>query len=1739
MKISKRILSLALALVMVLALMPELHITADAAAAEPITTVIDTGAEITLTDADGDGFYDIKTADDLFAFSSLVCNDYATYKSINVELLSDIDVNPGYVFHSDGTVTKDGAAVTEGWRVWLPVCKQWGDYYLGHFNGNYHTITGLYYTGQYAAFIRFIRDASVVENVGLENTYFYAPDDGASGFIYNASGDSSTPVIRNCWAAGTVIGDRSAAGMLNSASIRSCEYGCILENCFYSGNIISTYDNVLFFPAGGVRSGTVKISNCFYDNSKLITGSSKKIDGGFTGVTTEQFVNGHVAYLMGDVYGQNIDNGQPASSHPIFNGPQVYKVGPCSNTRYSNTPGEITHNNDLVEDKYYNDDDLCIYCGTKAYPSGICSNPVYGSTPGEMYHDNNKVDSKYYDENGYCLKCGALRSNPITELWVSSVAVVEDGVVKTTSGTGWSFDSATATLTLTDGASLYSGGKDSNKLHLASGIYCEGDLNIISNGTVSVDGYYYGIYINTGLLNLDVQSGTLTVNNTFAISSAAYGLSANIAENTVLNLRGDRFSFGYSGAKSVALSGKGTVNCSSTFDADSGLLKIDGITLNFQGTATYPDLSAKNLIIGENSPATLNLMCVIDSAVRVTENVRIIGSKVTIGPKSGTTWVYGFYASSITVEDSVIIMEELKGSSHTNFGFVGNLTVSGNSHIRGRVSSPNTDRGFCDGTVTVNGNYYYRTGSSAAFEYNTVSAAEKIDYFELITESHLGYVSNSDTHSKVCGDENCPAHVVVDTASHEGGTATCVALAVCEVCGAEYGYKDSDNHTGEETVEWDWNNHGDGTCYVETSLRCADCDAQLDSNSGEATLVNTVEGTNCVNPGSQTFSITLTLGDREYSETKTFIIPNDNHTNMGANGICSGCGGYQPAVWNEEESVYEISNAGQLMWFAELVNGGETDAKGVLTADIDLNGITWIPIGGANSYTGTFDGNGKTIAMGNQTATQSNYGIIGKMSGATVKNLNVTGDLTVDATVEYLAGVVGYSQSGTIENCNSYVNITLTENAAGSKKVAGIVGSFENGTGKTTVSKCANYGNIIANGAEECVSGISGYANRYDKITDCANYGNITANNVNYVAGILAYVNYNTFGGLQNCLNTGTVTGNTTYVGDIMGWARDYTAGTITNNYYTGSNGFGAVNSGKEAKAEQVNAEQLASGEVAFKLGDAWGQTIGTDSYPTPGGAKVYYGYTDCFAAEKIYTNKVAYDEKPEHAIDSTTGKCPFCEMEMAQAKVTSGDVDTYYETLASALGAAKSGDTVTLCKDVDIGETDHTIPQGVTFAGGEYTVDGRGAGWVNNEGTIVSGKFAFCVDNSGTIQGGKFTFAVLNHGDICGGSFLNIDCGMESTLSGPVTITSSIQYMDECRIDLREASVEGAAVNNGTEEDLPVSIFNLPEGYALEFNDTVVSVLPAWETGYVVKHTHTFETRYDETHHWTECVCGKTTEKAAHSAFEYTDKGDGTHDKVCTECGSAVTEDHTAFEYTDEGDGTHDKVCSECGSAVTEDHTPDETVGQTCKGYQCAGCGVWYGEATEHNYVGNTCTVCGDVLKARFEDVSEGQYFYEPVEWAVEKGITKGTSDTEFSPNENCNRAQVVTFLWRAAGSPEPSSTENPFTDVKEGDFYYKAVLWAVEKGITKGTSDTEFSPSENCNRAQVVTFLWRAQGSPASDTAVNFNDVRPNQYYTTAVAWAVEKGITNGISDTEFGIFNICNRAQAVTFLYRTMAE
>lgn len=256
-------------------------------------------------------------------------------------------------------------------------------------------------------------------------------------------------------------------------------------------------------------------------------------------------------------------------------------------------------------------------------------------------------------------------------------------------------------------------------------------------------------------------------------------------------------------------------------------------------------------------------------------------------------------------------------------------------------------------------------------------------------------------------------------------------------------------------------------------------------------------------------------------------------------------------------------------------------------------------------------------------------------------------------------------------------------------------------------------------------------------------------------------------------------------------------------------------------------------------------------------------------------------------------------------------------------------------------------------------------------------------------------------------------------------------------------------------------------------------------------------------------------------------------------------------------GGYTGDEVCTVCGKvfkqgsvifALGHDPQPARVKAPTCteSGYTgdliCTRCGDMTQTGTTvaaagHKFFGGVCSVCGTKgaeAVPEFDDVKPGAFYFDAVQWAVENGITNGTGKNTFSPNNVCSRYQIVMFLWRAAGQPEAKAAVS-FADVKPGDIFYEAVQWAVERGITKGTSSTSFSPFAPCTRGQIVTFLYRSAGSPKVSGACNFSDIPADSFCRDAVIWASSEGITNGTSAGRFSPNEGCTRAQVVTFLYR----
>lgn len=280
-----------------------------------------------------------------------------------------------------------------------------------------------------------------------------------------------------------------------------------------------------------------------------------------------------------------------------------------------------------------------------------------------------------------------------------------------------------------------------------------------------------------------------------------------------------------------------------------------------------------------------------------------------------------------------------------------------------------------------------------------------------------------------------------------------------------------------------------------------------------------------------------------------------------------------------------------------------------------------------------------------------------------------------------------------------------------------------------------------------------------------------------------------------------------------------------------------------------------------------------------------------------------------------------------------------------------------------------------------------------------------------------------------------------------------------------------------------------------------------------IEKLAHDFSVlQHDETQHWFKCSrCDATNSKIAHTGGTATCTAKA-HCEVCdAEYGELAAHDFgNNLEYCKNGCGTKNP-----------NYVPP------------------YNPPHKPSVKPNPTPSKPETPENPFVDVKKDDYYYDAVIWAVGKGIAKGVTDTTFQPNASCTRAEMVTFLYRAAGSPEPTNKVNPFTDVAEDSYYYKAVLWAVEKGIAKGTSETTFSPNDTCTRGQAVAFLYRYANSPAVSGSNSFADVSETAYYYDGTLWAVSKKVTEGTSATTFSPNDLCTRGQIVTFLYRYMGK
>ena len=845
-----------------------------------------------------------------------------------------------------------------------------------------------------------------------------------------------------------------------------------------------------------------------------------------------------------------------------------------------------------------------------------------------------------------------------------------------------------------------------------------------------------------------------------------------------------------------------------------------------------------------------------------------------------------------------------------------------------------------------------------------------------------------------------------------------------------------------------------------------------------------------------------------------------------------------------ESDPYQIADGAQLAYLASEVNKGQPyeNACFVLTADIDLGNHDWTPIGNSFSdalfggtdysvFAGNLDGKGHTvsnISIGTEGAPLESdvFGLFG-MTGGKLSNLNLDG-VTICGTAKNvsgyvigLAGALSGSASGPVENCH-VANLSMTmktpdSGMAAAYWIGGLVGALDG----EHIDECSVSGRITETSGKGSIGGLIGELGRAAKITyshaDVAldvkpdYYGGAN------VGGLIGKGNgeKDPETVISNCYATGNVTGGA-YSGGFAGslWGLNikncYATGDVTDAFasmatFAGTDAPAAYGYGSVTNCYTTGAVVgTASSTYAFAYQDATARSPITNCYFADGNSTLKNPNE---TAEPKTSEEMQTEEFKDtlHAGDPANGwifregETPLCGAEPAD-----------YAAVEAALGKIPADLTAYTDESVEaLRAAEEAVIRGKAIAK-QAEVDAMAEAIER----AISGLALKPADYS-AVDAAIEKANALNENDYV--DFSAVKAALDAVVRGKnITEQAEVDAMAEAI----ERAISGLALKPADYSAVDAAI---EKANALNENDYVdFSAVKAALDAVVRGKNITEQAEVD--------AMAKAIEDAIAALVQ----------KSYPVTISGTTEHGTVTASTEAAVG---------GSTVTITAKPDS-------GYTLGGITVTDSEGNELSLTDNgngayTFTMPSGKVEIHvtftedgslnpFQDVPDDAYYFEAVNWAVANNVTNGTSETTFSPDVGCTRAQVVTFLWRAAGQPEPTGRVNPFTDVKEGTYYYKAVLWAVEKGITNGTSETTFDPDETCTRGQIVTFLWRREGKPAPTGANNpFADVKPSAYFGSAVLWAVEKGITNGTSETTFDPNEDCTRAQVVTFLFRAYRD
>lgn len=751
-------------------------------------------------------------------------------------------------------------------------------------------------------------------------------------------------------------------------------------------------------------------------------------------------------------------------------------------------------------------------------------------------------------------------------------------------------------------------------------------------------------------------------------------------------------------------------------------------------------------------------------------------------------------------------------------------------------------------------------------------------------------------------------------------------------------------------------------------------------------------------------------------------------------------------------------------------------------------------------------------------------GLVGRQDNITVSDSSHEGDITVTAPKYAIAGGIGAEIDGTVTNSTVKGDMTahLTYDAtlpifAESAYAGGIAGMLRGGT----VTGCTAAGIMTATNTASADANLGQYGYAYAGGLIGQSSENPTVTDSSALATVSANAQKgNTF----SC--AGGVAGNVAYNSTL----------TVSGSYSVKTDTIGEVSGATSIDTTQFSGRTF--GETV-NLSVPAGVTMDSDAATMTGGTVTFIQAGEDQEIELLYDGKVFYS----------------ADIDVSPKELDSDDV-----TIHSNDAYASEDEAAAAADSVEVVYGDLVLTQGVDYtissSSGTFTINFTG----NYTGTAIK-SYTVSEDTLAGVTADSYIddYDGLAHGitvNAPNGATVTYGTDKDNLSSTPVTRTNAGTYTVYWKAETGGKSVTGSAVISITPADLTIVVDdkeievgdNLPEftytvsglvdGDALEKEPTLSC--SASNTNTAGSYTITASGASAGDNYIVSYDNGILT-ISAKSPDDDPDNGSS---------GSSGSTRYTvSVEDTDNGEVSVSPSRASYGRTVTitvepdEGYELDELIVTDADGDEISVRSRGDGRYTFTMPRGRVTVeatfveIAEEPTLLTFTDVSESAYYYDAVAWAVENGVTSGTSATTFSPDASCTRAQMVTFLWRAAGSPEPESTVNPFTDVSASAYYYDAVLWAVEQGITNGTSATTFGPDATVTRGQTVTFLWRYDGSTAVSGS-GFADVASDAYYADAVAWAASEGITSGTSATTFSPDNDCTRAQIVTFLYRYMA-